>query len=148
MCQNPKDVGWHTMRRKDVEELHGFHLEAEVAVNEQEDVVGDLGDVNHAREGVVAFEEGEAAALAGYDGYRALDRRERVFAVALDQRFDQSGFPNSRRTDDGDNDWRCFLGKTVHLVEKRLALVFMAGMVGCCRTIGTWSRFSRTCSAH
>ena len=52
MCKDAEDVPWHATRGQYVEKLHCLHLEAVVAVDHEQDDIGDFGYVDHAGEGV------------------------------------------------------------------------------------------------
>src|SRR6478736_3229775 len=63
MCQDTKDVSWHTCSGKNVEKLHSFHLKAVISINHQEDNIGNLCDVDHGLQFVWALDKGQALLL-------------------------------------------------------------------------------------
>ncbi len=52
MRQYPKDIPRHPARREYIQKFHRLHLEPEIAINHQQHYIGDLGDIDHAGEGI------------------------------------------------------------------------------------------------
>ena len=84
MGQNTHDLG-ETVRLEDVEELKGLHLETKAGVDHQQDQVCNFGNVDHAVQVIVAFNEGQTPLLATDHRNRTLDLRERVLGEPLHQ---------------------------------------------------------------
>lgn len=83
-----------------------YHLETKGTVDHEENEVGNLANVDHAVEVVVALDEGQTTLLAGDDGDGALGLCERLFCVAPDETLEEGGLADACRPDNGDDDWR------------------------------------------
>mmetsp|Transcript_11990 Transcript_11990/g.44558 ORF Transcript_11990/g.44558 Transcript_11990/m.44558 type:complete len:360 (+) Transcript_11990:3098-4177(+) len=108
---------------EDVQELEGFHLEAEARVDEQQDQIRDLGQVHHGAEVMCrALEERHAAPLARDHRDGASDLPDVAVGVELHERADQgalaaAGWPHH----DGD-EGRRLIFRAVHHGDVLLAL--------------------------
>lgn len=111
--EDADDLG-EAMGLEDVEELEGLHLEAEGAVDHEEDEVGDFANVDHAVDVVVALDEGEAALLAADDGDGAFGVVEGLLGEPADETLEQRRLSNTGWADNGDDDGgRVFIGSSV-----------------------------------
>ena len=85
MSQYAEDVTGHAGGGEDVEELHGLHLEAVIAVDHEQDDIGDLGDVDHGLELVGTFDKGQPLLLRGDDGDGTFWVGYRFLGISADQ---------------------------------------------------------------
>jgi hypothetical protein len=78
------------------------HLKAKGAVDHEEDEVGNLADVDHRVQVVIALDEREAAAFAGDDGDGPADLVQRLLRVPPDEGLEQRRLADARRAHDRD----------------------------------------------
>ena len=65
------------------------HFEAKACINHQQHEICYFPNVDHRSEVVIAFDESQAAFLAGNESNWSLHFREGVLGIAPDQRFDE-----------------------------------------------------------
>jgi len=127
MLRNSK-VSWGSMRRLENRETQGtHHFETKGSVYHEENKVCDLSNVDHAVEVGIALDKGDSPLLACDDRNGTLCFVERLLGVPTDQTLQQSGFPNTRWSYNGDDDRRGILvGGAVDERDMEASLVFLS----------------------
>lgn len=104
VSQKTNDFG-ETVRLKNVEKLECFlivsktlvlahHLESKTSINHEQNQVGDLANVNHGVEIVVALDECQTTGLAADTGDGSANVIQVVLGEALDERLHQRSLSN------------------------------------------------------
>jgi hypothetical protein len=100
------------------------HLESKRTIYHEQYQVSDFANVNHAVEVIVALDERQSSFLPADDGDRALGFVQRLFCVPSNETFEEGGFADPRRPDNGDDDgWGVVVGCSVDEGDMEACLV-------------------------
>jgi len=147
------------MRLKDVEEFKCFlrkmrfekisedssthHFKTKRTVNHEQNEVGNLANVDHTVEVVVAFNESEPPLLSTDNSNGTLGFIQRLFCIPPDETFEKCGLANTRRTDNRDNDRRRLIIRSSidkRYMKTRLVLFYLSSSLTVCTPSRFWSK--------
>lgn len=107
---------------EEIENTH--HLETVRPINHEQHQVGDLPNVDHRVQIVIALNKRKTLLLATDDRDGPLDMVKRLLGITSDQTLHQSCFPDSGRTNNGyDDRWRLVFRSSVNQRNMEASLV-------------------------
>jgi len=100
------------------------HLESKRTIHHEQYEVGDFANVNHAVQVVVAFYKRQSSFLSTDDSDRALGLVQRLLRIPSNKTFQEGGFADARRPNNGDDDrWGLIIGCPVNEGNMETCLV-------------------------